>query len=406
MEEHMSDARKMILNMLAEGKITVEESEKLLAAINEKEAPREETKGETRQQNRENDQYARSEENSERGRERDDDPFNPFLNATKLGFDLRNLAQTVQQTVQQAIKKAEPRRREFKDKMKEFGNWMQEVVGSMANELGNVKGEPSDGVPVDFVVTPPEGTQGCDTFIIENVFGEIRIHEGSEFKMHINGQVSKATLGEYQPAQWFSRYGIEVDGYKLIIGFDRAQPVKAAIDMEITLPADMHITCKTVSGAVRIRGNFKIGDLNTVSGNIRVQGANLKQSRIETVSGAVQIEGGEIAMEIKSTSGDFLVRDSRIEELRINSVSGDIMLTEGSISESTNVKLVTTSGDIIVEKMSGPWKVVEATTRSGDVVLDWKGDATPMNNQGTTLKSGSSGAEFKAESVSGDIQFT
>ncbi len=406
MEERMSDARKMILNMLAEGKITVEESEKLLAAINEKEAPREESRGETRQQNRENDQNSRSEERSERDRQRDDDPFNPFLNATKLGFDLRNLAQTVQQTVQQAIKKAEPRRREFKDKMKEFGNWMQEVVGSMANELGNVKGEPADGIPVEFVVTPPEGTHGCDTFIIENVFGEIRIHEGSEFKMHVNGQVSKATLGEYQPSQWFSRYGIEVDGYKLVIGFDRAQPVKAAIDMEITLPADMHISCKTVSGAVRIRGNFKIGDLNTVSGNIRIQGSNLKQSRIETVSGAVQIEGGEIAMEIKSTSGDFLVRDSRIEELRINSVSGDIMLTEGSISESTNVKLVTTSGDIIVEKMSGPWKVVEATTRSGDVVLDWKGDATPLNNQGTTLKSGSSGAEFKAESVSGDIQFT
>jgi DUF4097 and DUF4098 domain-containing protein YvlB len=68
--------------------------------------------------------------------------------------------------------------------------------------------------------------------------------------------------------------------------------------------------------------------------------------------------------------------------------------------------LVTTSGDIIVEKMSGPWKEVSATTRSGDVVLDWRGDVTPLNNQGTSLKSGSDGATFKAESVSGDIQFT
>ncbi len=308
--------------------------------------------------------------------------------------------------MQQAIKKAEPRKREFKDKMKEFGNWMQEVVGSMANELGNVKGEPADGIPVDFVVAPPDGIERCDKFIIENVFGEIRIHEGSEFKMHVNGQVSKATLGEYQPAQWFSRYGIRVDYQTLSVGFDRNLPVKAVIDMEITLPADMQVSCKTVSGGVRVRGNYRIGELKTVSGNVRIQGANLKQSQIETVSGAVQIEGGEIAMEIKSTSGDFLVRDSRIEELKINSVSGDIMLTEGSISDSTNVRLITTSGDIIVEKMSGPWKVVEATTRSGDIVLDWKGDVTPINNQGTTLRSGSNGAEFKAESVSGDIQFT
>lgn len=397
MEENMSEARKMILNMLAEGKITVEESERLLAAINEKNPPREEAQEEPRQQSR---------SDNETGRNRDDDPFNPFLNATKLGFDLRNLAQTVQQTVQQAIKKAEPRKREFKDKMKEFGNWMQEVVGSMANELGNVKGEPADGIPVDFVVAPPDGIERCDKFIIENVFGEIRIHEGSEFKMHVNGQVSKATLGEYQPAQWFSRYGIRVDYQTLSVGFDRNLPVKAVIDMEITLPADMQVSCKTVSGGVRVRGNYRIGELKTVSGNVRIQGANLKQSQIETVSGAVQIEGGEIAMEIKSTSGDFLVRDSRIEELKINSVSGDIMLTEGSISDSTNVRLITTSGDIIVEKMSGPWKVVEATTRSGDIVLDWKGDVTPINNQGTTLRSGSNGAEFKAESVSGDIQFT
>ncbi len=404
----MSDARKMILNMLAEGKITVEESEKLLAAVNEKDTPREEAKASSREETRQSEQSGRNDENSGRRREQngDDDPFNPFLNATKFGFDLRNLAQTVQQTVQQAIKKAEPRRREFKDKMKEFGSWMQEVVGSMANELGNVKGEPVDGMPVDFVVTPPDGLERCDTFVFENVFGEVRIHEGTEFKMHINGQVSKATMGEYQPAQWFSRYGIRTDDRTLFVGFDRNLPIKAVIDMEITLPADMHVNCKTVSGAIRIRGNYRIGELKTVSGNVRVQGANLKQSQIETVSGAVQIEGGEISMEIKSTSGDFLVRDSRIEELKINSVSGDIMLTEGTISDNTSVRLATTSGDIIVEKMSGPWKVVEATTRSGDVVLDWKGDATPLNNQGTSLKSGSNGADFKAESVSGDIQFT
>jgi len=407
MEENMSEARKMILNMLAEGKITVEESEKLLAAVNEKTPAREEAKADARQGNAgEQQKRSDNDSNNNRDQNRDEDPFNPFLNATKFGFDLRNLAQSVQQTVQQAIKKAEPRRREFKDKMKEFGGWMQEVVGSMANELGNVKGEPVDGTPVDFVVTPPDGYERCDSFVFENVFGEVRIHEGSEFKMHINGQISKATLGEYQPAQWFSRYGIKIDGQNMFVGFDRNLPVKAVIDMEITLPADMHIDCKSVSGTIRIRGNYRIGELKTVSGNIRVQGANLKQSHIETVSGAVQIEGGEIAMEIKSTSGDFLVRDSRIEELKINSVSGDIMLTEGSISDTTNVKLVTTSGDIIVEKMSGPWKVVEATTRSGDVVLDWKGDATPLNNQGTSLRSGSDGAEFKAESVSGDIQFT
>lgn len=290
--------------------------------------------------------------------------------------------------------------------MKEFGGWMQDLANSMASEMVSGRCDLVDGVAVDFVAAVPDQIDTCNTFVFENVFGEVRIHEGSEFKMHVSGRVSRATMGEYKPVQWFSRAGMRIDGQTLHVGFDRNQPVKAMIDMEITLPAEMTVSCRTVSGGIRIRGNYRIGELKTVSGNIRIQGSSLKQSLIETVSGAVQIEGGEIAMQIKSTSGDFLVRDSKIEELKINSVSGDIMLTEATITESTDVKLVTTSGDIIVEKMSGPWKSIEATTRSGDVMLDWKGDATPLNSQGTCLKSGSDGAQFKAESVSGDIQFT
>lgn len=396
----MSDARKMILNMLAEGKITVEESEKLLAALGDKE------RRENEEQQRPREEPRQRDSEYQRPRESEDDFFNPFGNATRLGFDLRNLAQTVQQTVQHAIKKAEPRSREFKDKMKEFGNWMQELAGTMASEMVSGKNEIKDGVPVDFIAALPEGIEYCDTFVFENIFGEIRIHEGSEFKLHISGRVSRETLGEYPPVQWFSRNGIRVNDRTLNVGFDRNMPVKAIIDMEITLPPEMKVSCKTVSAGMRIRGNYRINELKTVSGNIRIQGAVLNQSLIETVSGAVQVEGGEVAMQIKSTSGDFLVRDSKIESLKINSVSGDILLTEGSISETTDVKLVTTSGDIIVEKMKGPWKSVEAITRSGEVVLDWKGDMTPLNSQGTSLRSGGSGAEFKAESVSGDIQFT
>lgn len=404
----MSDARKMILNMLAEGKITVEESEKLLAALNEeKEQAREEvSRSHENERERERERESDSDyDDRQRGHE-DDDFFNPFGGAGKLGFDLKNLAQNIQNTVQQAMKKAEPRRREFKDKMKEFGNWMQDLASTMATELVSNKSDLVDGVPVDFVATTPDYVNECDTFVFENVFGEVRIHEGDEFKLHVNGRISRATLGEYQPVQWFAKSGMRVDGHTLYVGFDRNQPVKAIIDMEITLPADMTVNCRTVSGGMRIRGNYKVAELKTVSGNIRIQGAILRQSLIETVSGAVQVEGGEVAMQIKSTSGDFLVRDSKIEELKINSVSGDIMLTEASITEATDVKLVTTSGDIIVEKMSGPWNSVEAITRSGDVVLDWKGDMTPLNNQGTCLKSGGEGAQFRAESVSGDIQFT
>jgi DUF4097 and DUF4098 domain-containing protein YvlB len=283
---------------------------------------------------------------------------------------------------------------------------MQDMVGTMAAEIGQMKGDPIDGVAVDFVATPPKGIEECKKFDFENIFGEIRIQQGEKFKIHVNGRVSKQCLGEYQPNQWFANYGMRLNEDTLRVGFDKNQSVKALLDMEITLPEGVEINCKTVSSAIRMRGRYQIGELKTVSGNIRIQGSDLRNSVIETVSGTVQVEGGEIDLQIKSTSGDFLVRNSKIEALKINSVSGDILVTEGEIGEETNVRLVTTSGDIIVGKLQGPWKLVEATTRSGDTILDWRGDATPMNNQGTALRSGDEGAVFVAESVSGDIQFT
>jgi DUF4097 and DUF4098 domain-containing protein YvlB len=397
----MSDARKKILSMLAEGKITVEESEELLSAIDGNRSQASQRKEEQEPPKR----SARFEDDDDDRRE--SEKFeNPFSQATKLGFDLRNLAQTVQQTVQTAIKKAEPRSKEFKERMKEFGTWMHDVVGTMATEMSTMKGDPLDGVTVDFVAGVSDDVKNCKSFVIENIFGEIRIHKADEFKIRVMGRVGKSTMGEYQPSQWFSKQGIRVKDETVYIGFDKNQPVKAVMDMEIALPEEVMLKCKTVSAGIKIRGKFKVEELKTVSGNIRIQGADLKDSLIETVSGSVQIEGGEIAMQIKSTSGDFLVKSSNISRLKINSVSGDILLTEGNITEETEVSLATTSGDIIVEKMSGPWSLVEATTRSGDVVLDWRGDVTPLNNQGTQLKSGSEGGEFKADSVSGDIQFT
>jgi DUF4097 and DUF4098 domain-containing protein YvlB len=391
----MSDARKKILSMLAEGKITVEESEELLAAIDGKDKA-------DSQKETESDVHRRAHFEYEHKAEYD----NPFQQASKLGFDLRNLAQTIQHTVQHAVKKAEPRSRELKEKMKEFGNWMHDVVGTMASEIGNMKGEPIDGVQVDFCLGLPKGAENFKKVNIENIFGEIRINEGDEFKLHVIGRISKASMGEYQPSQWMSHSGISYKDETISIGFDSNQPVKAVIDMELTIPSGTIVSGKTVSSAIRIRGPFKIGELKTISGNVRIQGPDLKNSLIETVSGSVQIEGGDIELHIKSTSGDFLVRSANISHLKINSVSGDILLTEGEIADDTQVNLVTTSGDIIVEKMKGPWKDVTAFTRSGDVILDWKGDLTPLNNQGTKLSSGAQGAEFKAESVSGDIQFT
>ena len=84
----MSDSRTMILQMLSEGKITVEESERLLNALNKEDEVRNSNKAENK--------------NTNQSPNINVFPNIPFLEATKLGINIRDIAQTLHQTVQQS----------------------------------------------------------------------------------------------------------------------------------------------------------------------------------------------------------------------------------------------------------------------------------------------------------------
>lgn len=382
-----SNARTMILQMLSEGKISVEESERLLNAIN--------------RENKEGNSSQKKESFSE-----DDFPNIPFLEATKLGLNIKNIAQTIHKTVNQTIKQVEPRRKDLKEKMKEFGNWMEEVVETMATELSNHNELPADSMKVDFIVPAPKGIENCNCFILENIYGEIHLNTGPAFKLLINGQISKQSLGELQSSEWFTNNGIKIIEDRVYIGINGNKAVKAIIDIHLTLPENTKVICKTVNSAIKVKGSLDIESIQSVSGNIRLENAIVNNSEIETVSGVMQFENlMDVEAQINTTSGDLTIKNSNLKKLKINSVSGDITISEPSIALRTEVKIITTSGDINVEKAKGPWKSVDSISRSGDLRINWKGDSLPLTSQKVTVKSGGEGATFYAESVSGNITF-
>ena len=395
----MSDAERMILKMLAEGKITVEESERLLNAMKKSDND-ENNKGYTRRIYDEEDEEPRRKKRGIGPQ----DFINPFIQATKLGFDLRNIAQTVQQTVSQTVKKVEPRSKELKDKMKEFGTWMQDVVDTMATEITTSRTDPADSQDVNFTVPAPDGIENCRKISIENVFGEIRIVTGDEFHLHVVGHIGRSALEDMKPWNWFSKKGMRLDGNELHIGFDNAKSIQAVMDMEFVLPEGITLECKTVSGEIKIKGPFNIREVQTVSGNIKLFKCSLQHALLDTVSGIVQIDESEGKAELHSTSGDFLVKNTEIKGLKVVSVSGDVMITESRIASDDDINIKTTSGDIMAERIKGLWSVIEAVSRNGEITLDWNGNLSDMPG-GSSLHSGNSGAVIKAESVSGDIQF-
>ncbi len=389
----MSDSRTMILQMLAEGKITVEESERLLNALNKEDEVRNNYKSENKNQNNQSPNINVF-------------PNIPFLEVTKLGMNIRDIAQTLHQTVQQTIKQVEPGRKELKEKMKEFGNWMEDVVETMAAELTNHSNLPVDCMSVDFIVPAPKGMENVKTFVIENIYGEIHVNEGPNFKLLVSGQISKHTIGEMQSSEWFTNKAIKIEEDKMFIGFSSNASVKGIIDLNITLPTGSRVICKTINSAVSVKGSLDIEVIKTISGNIRVDASNMQNTEVESVNGIIQLEKNKnMIAQINSTSGDILIRKCGLDKLKINSVNGDVFIGESDIALETDVKIITTAGDISVEKLNGPWKLVEATSRKGEIVVDWKGNSSPVNNQRLSIKSGGEGATIYSESVSGNIKF-
>ena len=388
----MSDSRTMILQMLSEGKITVEESERLLNALNKED--------EVRKSNKE------EKNNTNQSPNINVFPNIPFLEATKLGMNIRDIAQTLHQTVQQTIKQVEPGRKELKEKMKEFGTWMEDVVETMAAELTNHSNLPVDCMSVDFIVPAPKEIDNINTFVIENIYGEIHLNEGNSFKLLVNGQISKKTIGEMQSSEWFTNKAIRIEEDKMYIGFNNDTSIKGIIDLNINLPAGKKVICKTINSSVRIKGALDIEAIKTISGDIRVNDSNISNTEIESVNGVIQLENDKnINAQINSTSGDIIIRKSGFNKLKINSVNGDVNISESDIALETDVKIITTAGDINVEKLNGPWKSVDATSRKGEIIIDWKGNGSPVNSQKACIKSGGEGAVIYAESLSGNIRF-
>ncbi len=384
-----NNSKTMILQMLAEGKITVEESERLLNAVNN-----------------ENNSREKSSDNGNQQSSNSSFPNIPFLEATKIGLNLRNMVQTVHDTVQKTIKQVEPRSKDLKEKMREFGGWMEEVVETMASEITNHNGLPADSMSVDFIVPAPKGTENCKSFIIENIYGEIHINEGPEFKLLVNGQISKNTLGELQSSEWFSNNAIKIVDDKMHIGFDSNTQIKALIDINITLPTGSNVVCKTINSAIKTTGMINIDAVKTVSGNVRIDASKLENTKIESVSGVIQIVNVKnINANINTTSGDLLISNSSLNKITINTVNGDLIIHDSEIVIETEIEAITTSGDITIEKLTGPWKNIDANSRNGQVFVEWRGNPSPLNKQRVNITTGGEGAKLYADSVSGNVKF-
>lgn len=118
-------------------------------------------------------------------------------------------------------------------------------------------------------------------------------------------------------------------------------------DISVSGMASRELELESVSGDIVANGAPRRGSVSSVSGDIRLA-MNSPSLRVETVSGQLTVQGrlsGEVALE--SVSGDVHLNTlgERVRKLAADSVSGDMDLNT-ALAEEGEIRMESVSGDL------------------------------------------------------------
>ncbi|MFN3703094.1 DUF4097 family beta strand repeat-containing protein [Thermomonas sp.] len=152
-------------------------------------------------------------------------------------------------------------------------------------------------------------------------------------------------------------------------------PLLADLDVE-TVSADINVqglasrelALESVSGDIVANGAPRRGSISSVSGDIRLA-MNSPSLRVETVSGQLAVQGrldGEIALETVSGDVRLTTLGERVRKLKASSVSGDMDLSTG-LAEDGEIRLESVSGDLLLRLPANLSAQVQGESFSGDL---------------------------------------
>lgn len=195
---------------------------------------------------------------------------------------------------------------------------------------------------------------------------------------------------------------------------------------EISVPQGTHVTVRSNSGDVTVRGTRGEVEVNSTSGDVHVQDVS-GPFMVTSFSGEVEASNVNGRVEIHTQSGDLTLSDIR-GDIEIGNTSGDIKLQRVA---SKLVRARTTSGDVSYDGTIDPSGRYEFKSYSGDIRLNVPRDASAQLAVSTwtgeiesafpiTLKPGEHGigsatskkftfeigggqAHITAETISGDL---
>lgn len=398
MDEHISQ----ILKMLAEGKLTAEQAEKLLSALktdppSPPPPPKPPPPFGRAETGRTESQSSTSGTAGTTGTPSSDEPNNAkqfdfsWGHKRPFPFDLSGLGKQISD----AVKKIDPERlmrearvgvskggKRWQERMKEWGRFMSGDDGPPENTLGQPAARASENLV--FPVAPDATIQ------VNNAYGAIYVEGGGDsVSIEIEKEAWAVTDDEAQT---------RLKDLRVEALTQQAPGVGASrLDVRVHAPEDWRDGWANLR--LRVPDSVAV-KVETIFGEIRVE-KTAGYVEAHTISGAITLEdlGGEIRGE--AISGD--IRAARIAgHLRAASKSGDMDVQD----LSSGGEVIAVSGTVLVKRVEGGR--VEAKSVSGDVHLEDAGQKTPLDVtvesvSGDVMLSRTRGTQVRVKTISGDI---
>lgn len=400
----MPEERKMILRMLAEGKITAEEAEQLLDALDMSTAFQTETNtasaatGFATGPAEEAVEEAVSEKTSKRHdadldvdalaetiRNAVADGLKGMKEGLSAGLGVLNdgVLRGLHEGLRGGLRGLAAARRAGEQAGERFGHWPFEFGFFIG-------GGPSR--QIDVVETADAA--GIETVAIATASGDVRVQAWDQpvIKVRARGGVRGRTEDEAERKARNTAIGWRREGTRLVVfiaigGEEPDGSWASSVDYDVYIPSACGVDLNSKSGDIVLTGITGAIVAQSMSGDIRATGIGSATVDVKTISGDIDVQGGA------RDGGEFIAR----------SVSGDIDMGLDGMAGGA-YELATTSGDIVVVLGGKPDLRATLSTASGDLRVDLEGVRIARQSRWqVTAEAGDGRAKLTAKTMSGDI---
>lgn len=282
----------------------------------------------------------------------------------------------------------------------------------------------TDGAGSEAMINRLVDAPGARKLEARNVSGRLCITRGEEDVVLVRGRAIAHGVfdddGQRQANDAAERLPIVVrDGLVLIDAEptdDDSDDRFVTYDLEIAVPLGTEVDVNNVSGTTCVFGTGGRVEVESVSGDLTVDGAQDVVAR--TTSGLVLVNAVR-SLNVETTSGDveasWVLGDVDVvsvsggvvgiglgDDVRAETTSGNVMIS-GSVGVASTWELTTVSGDVDVRVATDDSFHLELDSASGDV----RGELAPSHGDGSvslrTTVGASPDAVVSVETVSGDV---